>query len=348
MRFGKMRVVFGVVLLAHLLFLAMLAMVSGGGGEVEDHQAEQPLVPVASDPSVGIAEAPLSPKPDESGGERSSSEPAVAGSFALNRAPAAGVDLPASLSQEGLECAILVELPSGKVLWERNADQAVPIASMTKMMTALLAFEAEARREDLSFDTVIPVTKAAYSIGGSQVWLDPRESFTLRELMISIMVKSANDSAYLVAEYLSDGDMDQFVARMNNRAEQLGMSSTRFINAHGLPSGGQSNVASCSDLTLLAEALLHFPRATEWASIPQYTFRADAPKPTELTNHNRLVMSYPGVDGLKTGYTSRAGFCVTATCERDGRRIVAVVTGFGSAKRRNAFVTDLLDWAYDR
>lgn len=333
--------VFGAVLAAHVIVFALLALRSGPA--IEDME-EQPLVPVARERNALDEQ----PGPVAAPAEQAQGESREDSSFALDFTAADGARLPESLDTTELASGVIVELPSGRVLWQRNADQAVPIASMTKMMTALLAFEDEARSDEVDFDTVIPVTDAAYRIGGSQVWLDPRESFSLRELLISVMVKSANDSSFLVGEFLADGDMAAFVQRMNRRATELGMTSTRFINAHGLPDGGRDSVASCSDLVLLARALIPFDEALEWASLPRYTFRADAAKPTELSNHNRLVMTSRGVDGLKTGYTRNAGFCVTATCEREGRRMVAVVTGFKSAKSRDAFVAGLLDWAYQQ
>ncbi len=256
--------------------------------------------------------------------------------------------LPGNIRTDDLRSGLLYDFTNDRLLWERNSDEPVRIASMTKMMTALLAFEDEESRTDLSMDTVIQVTNAAFKIGGSQVWLDPRESFTLKELLISIMVKSANDSSYLVGEYLAEGSMDQFVDRMNLRAVELNMNSTHFFNAHGLPEGNTGNTASCQDLARLAIALMRFDKALEWASIPTYDFRADTGKPTVLANHNRLIFTTKGVDGLKTGYTKGAGYCVTATCLREGRRLIAVTTGFQSSKRRDTFTQELINWGYSQ
>lgn len=245
-----------------------------------------------------------------------------------------------------VKSGILVDADRGLVLWAQNSREPVPIASMTKLMTALLVFEDVEQRDDLDWNTMIPVSKNAYRMGGSQVWLDPRETFSLRELMISIMVKSANDSAYLVGEHVAHGDMDAFIERMNRRAEELRMEDTRFLNAHGLPEKEGSNAASAEDLVYLAAELVKYEKAVEWASIETYDFRAQSGKPTVLTNHNRLVVTEEGVDGLKTGYTKRAGYCLTATCERDGRRLIAVATGFSSGRHRDRYVSDLLDWGF--
>ncbi len=245
-------------------------------------------------------------------------------------------ELPESIKADDIKSGILYDLSNNRVLWAKNSAEVVRIASMTKMMTALLAFEDVDDNDTLSMDTVIGVTNAAYRIGGSQVWLDPRESFTLQELLISIMVKSANDSSYLVGEYLADGNMDSFIERMNTRAIELGMNSTQFLNAHGLPEGIDGNTSTCEDLVRLAAALIQFDQAIEWAVLPTYRFRANAKEPTILANHNRLIDTTEGVDGLKTGYTKAAGYCIAATCLRERQRIIAVTTGFKvrQAKRR--------------
>jgi len=256
-------------------------------------------------------------------------------------------DLNLPYAEDAAAC-LLVDLQTRRALVARDAREPVPIASLTKMMTALLAFEDIELREDLSLQTPIRVTEAAYRIGGSQVWLDPRETFSLGELLVSIMVKSANDSAYLVAERLGGGDVDAFVERMNRRAAALGMPEATFRNPHGLPLEKGGNFATSEGLALLAAALLEHPKAVEWARLPVFQFRADSGKPTRLDNHNRLVVTVPGVDGMKTGYTRRAGFCIAATCLREGRRLVAVAAGFPSAAKRDAFVEALLDWGYER
>jgi len=249
---------------------------------------------------------------------------------------------------------ILVDLGSRRVLWAKNPKEPVPIASMTKMMTVLLAYEdILAGRGGASLKTEVAVTPESSKIGGSQVYLDPRESFTLEELLEAVSVKSANDAAYLVAQRLGGGDAGAFVARMNVRAKGIGMKATKFSNPHGLPEKPpeNDNAASPEDLALLAERCLEHPKIMEWAS----TWSVDFRKPGErghmtLTNHNHLVPGSPGecpgVDGLKTGFTTRAGFCMTVTCKRNGKRLAAVATGFKSYHERDAFVKRLLDWGY--
>lgn len=251
--------------------------------------------------------------------------------------------------------AIIADADTREVLWVKDAKQSVAIASMTKMMTLLLAEEARALEPALTLDTPIKVTPAASKVGGSQVWLDTRETFTLGQLLKTIAIKSANDSAYLVGESLGGGDINRFVERMNLRAKELGMTNTTFYNPHGLEeSKTKGNTSSAYDMILLGERLLVYPEIMKWSGTRMdYLTRKDLRNPgkttkTELKNHNNLVFQrVTGVDGLKTGYTAKSGFCITISCLRGGRRIMACVTGFKSPKDRDAFCKALLDWAYE-
>jgi D-alanyl-D-alanine carboxypeptidase (penicillin-binding protein 5/6) len=221
---------------------------------------------------------------------------------------------------------------------------------MTKMMTALLVFEDIDARPDLDYETLVRVTPTTMKIGGSQVYLDVREEFPISELLKTVMISSANDSAYLLAEFLGGGDVNAFVRRMNERAAQLRLAGARFHNPHGLPgaTADVDNVATSESMVVLAEHLLDYPDAVTWASTWIDFFRKDTAKPFQLSNHNRLVNQCPGVNGMKTGFIQRSGFCTTVTCERGGRRIACCVTGFPSRKERDEFVRHLLDWAYGR
>ncbi len=251
---------------------------------------------------------------------------------------------------------ILVDLDTRQVLWAKNPKEAFPIASMTKMMTMLIAYEdVLSARNGLTMDTQIKVTPAATKIGGSQVYLDPKESFTLRDLLKMVSIKSANDAAYLVAEHLGGGDVYSFVKRMNARAKELGMTSTSFHNPHGLPEkpSTMNNVSSPEDLSILAEHILESPQLMEWAATWTTDFREKGQKGyMQITNHNHLVPgspeSCPGVDGMKTGFINMSGFCITVTCKRGGKRLVAVVTGVPTRKGRDLFMKKLLDWGYAR
>ena len=260
---------------------------------------------------------------------------------------------------------ILVDMNSRKVLWSKNSKKAVPIASMTKMMTILLALEdIENPHNKITLNTPIKVTREASAIGGSQVFLDPRETLTLGNLLKAVAIKSANDAAYLVGQYLGHGDIHAFVKRMNARAKELGMKNTHYNNPNGLPekSSRDDNKSTPEDLVILAEHLLQHPIAIKLSSTyltyltGRYNYKTKKfDNKTQLVNTNRLVESNSknggcfGVDGLKTGYIARAGFCSTVTCKRGGRRLISVVTGFKSSKKgRDPFVRSLLDWGYSR
>jgi D-alanyl-D-alanine carboxypeptidase len=245
---------------------------------------------------------------------------------------------------------ILVDIDSRKVLWAKNQREATPIASMTKMMTLLLAFEEMEKRPDITLDTPVKISPLASKIGGSQVFLDPKETFPLGELLKTIAIKSANDSAYQVADFISGGDVSSFVNRMNKRAKQLRMPSTEFVNPNGLPTdSGENSKSSPEGMALLAERLLEYPALLKWTSSPTDSFRDKSSKSyQQLTNTNKLVRDCPGVNGMKTGFIRASGFCITVTCTRGGKRLVAVVTGFPSGANRNLFVRKLLDWGYRR
>jgi D-alanyl-D-alanine carboxypeptidase len=326
---------FGIVLIAHLLVLGYLGLRTDSPPDANENSDDRAIpselgMAASEEDDILIPVSAAKPEPTQR----------------LVFDDSSPNELPASLQNSDLRTGLLVEVPSGRILWQKDSDQPVEIASMTKMMTALLAFEDVDAREEIAFSTPIKVTNAAYRIGGSQVWLDPRETFTLEELLVSVMVKSANDSAYLVGEYLAGGDMGQFIDRMNERAQELEMTNTRFRNAHGLPEKTEDNLASCLDLARLSAELLRHEKAIEWASLETYAFRANAKEPTILSNHNRLLSTTIGVDGMKTGYTKRAGYCIAATCERNDRRLIAITTGFSSGSKRDAFTRDLLDWGY--
>jgi len=172
---------------------------------------------------------------------------------------------------------ILIDLDTHKVLWAKNPRKGVPIASMTKMMTLLLALEALDKRSDLELDTPIKVTIGAAGMGGSQVYLDSKETHPFGELLKTMAIKSANDSAYLVAEYLGDNSMAHFIAAMNRRAYKLRMPSTNFINVHGLPGDNKMHsVSSPEGLAILAEQLLQYPLLIKWTSTKHAYFRSEA------------------------------------------------------------------------
>lgn len=261
------------------------------------------------------------------------------------------VDLkvPAKLATLTRDCesGILIDVTDQKVLWRKNENTPVEIASMTKMMTALLLMET-VKAGKASLETVVPVSVSASKIGGSQVYLDPKESFTLDQLLMCMMIPSANDAAQLVAEYLGGGSAELFIQVMNQRAQALGLRQMKFYNPHGLPPGKglAENQASALDLAYLGYRLLAYPEVVKWSSCFTAPFRAGTPKKWDLVNHNKLVRTCPGVNGMKTGFTQKSRFCVTVTCERGKHLLVAVVCGSPSSKARNVLAAALLNWGY--
>ena len=220
---------------------------------------------------------------------------------------------------------------------------------MTKMMTVLLLMESIAADSELTLDTLIPVTRSAASIGGRQVYLDPREKLTLDELLKCTIIRSANDTAYLIAEYLSKGNVQDFIKRMNRRADELGFPTATFSSPHGLPlNGATPDKASPLELAFLARILLSHPEVVRWSSTRLEYIRENTSKfkPFQLINTNTLVEKVPGVTGMKTGFTQDAGYCMTVTCTRSDRTLVLVVTGCRSNESRDDLATKLLEWGF--
>ena len=238
------------------------------------------------------------------------------------------------------EAAILMDEDSGTVLYEKNADQQRPIASITKVMTLLLTFEAlEAGK--ISLDDIVPVSEHAYHMGGSQIWLEPGEQLTLNEMLKAICISSANDAAVAVAEYVG-GSEPVFVERMNARAKELGMENTTFRNACGLDEDG--HLSSARDVAIMSrEMLLHHPEVEDYCTVWMDALRDGA---TQLVNTNKLLKSYNGITGLKTGTTGKAGVCISASATRDNLRLIAVVLGSTSGKERFEAATTLLDYGF--
>ena len=249
---------------------------------------------------------------------------------------------PATTADFDVPCAaaILVDEDSGTVLYEKNADARRPIASITKVMTLLLTFEAlEAGK--ISLDDFVPVSEHAYHMGGSQIWLEPGEEMTLNDMLKAICISSANDAAVAVAEYVG-GSEPAFAEMMNARAAELGMTNTHFVNACGLDE--PEHLSTARDVAVMSrEMLLHHTEVRDYCSIWMDTLRGGA---TQLVNTNKLLKSYSGITGLKTGTTGKAGVCISASAERDGLRLIAVVLGAASGKERFQAASTLLDYGF--
>lgn len=237
--------------------------------------------------------------------------------------------------------AVLMEATTGRVLFEQNADEALPPASVTKIMTLLLVMEAIDSGK-IGLDDMVSASEYAASMGGSQVYLKVGETMTVEDMLKSVVISSANDAAVALAEFVY-GDVDSFIRKMNERAVDLGMKNTRFENVTGLDDTAQNHLTSARDIAIMSRALIAHPTILKYSSIWMDTIRGGA---FGLTNTNRLVRFYRGATGLKTGSTSKAGFCVSVTAERDGLSLICVIMGAESRDVRNAQATRLLDWGF--
>ena len=255
-------------------------------------------------------------------------EPLAAGRFALP-----DFDVPC-------RAAVLIDLSSGTVLYEKEPDTPMPIASITKVMTLLLTFEAIDAGK-VSLQDTVPVSDHAYNMGGSQIWLEPGETFTLDEMIKAICVSSANDAAVAVAEFIG-GSEPAFAELMNQKAAELGMVNTTFKNACGLDGAG--HLSTARDVAIMSrEMLLKHPQITDYTTIWMDTLRGGQ---TQLLNTNKLLKRYQGITGLKTGTTSGAGVCISASASRDGLDLLAVVLGAASSNERFYAATALLDYGF--
>ena len=270
--------------------------------------------------------------------------PAAGGPQREAAAPAQGAFLAAAGQGAGLSlpcrAAILVDQATGTVLYEKNADQPMPIASITKVMTLLLTFEA-VHAGKFSLSSPVPVSAHAAGMGGSQIWLEPGEQFTLDEMLRAICVSSANDAAVAVAE-LVGGSEGAFVALMNAKAAELGMRGTTFKNACGLDTEG--HLSTARDVAVMSRAILtECPEVLHYSGIWTDTLRGGE---TMLVNTNKLLRRYDGITGLKTGTTGGAGVCISASASRDGLDLIAVVLGSNSSAERFEAATALLDYGF--
>lgn len=240
------------------------------------------------------------------------------------------------------KAAVLVDGASGDILYQENADLQCYPASVTKIMTLVLALEAVERGEASLEDQVV-TSELAASMGGSQVYLYTGETRSLDEMLIAVSVGSGNDASVAVAEHIG-GSLEQFVERMNQRAQELGMTGTHFVNPHGLHDA--EHYTTAGDLAILAYHAIQVPKFLEYTSIYEYDFRPD-PKPLKLWNTNRLLKWYEGTDGMKTGFTTEAGYNLVATVERDGLRLISVVLGVPVAKGHFTESMKLLNYGFN-
>lgn len=267
---------------------------------------------------------------------------ALAVSFAF--APFGGEYRMTAKAEELADCkaAYLCEYSSGTVAYAKNETERLPIASMCKIMTLLLSFEA-VDSGNLSYEEMIPVSENASGMGGSQVFLGNNLSYRADELMKSVAVCSANDSCVALAERIS-GSEGLFVERMNERARELGAENTLFANCTGLPKEPQYSCAK--DVSLMLRELLKHKKYFEFSKIWLEDFSHPDGRTTTITNTNKLIRFYDGCDGGKTGFTSQAGFCLAATAKRGDMRLISVVIGAENSDKRFQSVKNMLNYAF--
>jgi D-alanyl-D-alanine carboxypeptidase (penicillin-binding protein 5/6) len=260
--------------------------------------------------------------------------------FAEEKKPASpAVDLAPNAAS-----AVTLDVDTGTVIFEKNKDAKLPPASITKIMTMLLVMEALDQGK-IKMDDKVRTSEYAASMGGSQIFLEPGEEMTVQDMLKGIAMASGNDASVAIAEKLA-GSEQAFVQMMNERAQQLGLKNTHFANCNGLPA--DNHYSSAFDIAVMSRELLKHEEITQFTGMYQDYLRKDSPKPFWLVNTNKLVRFYSGADGLKTGYTSEAKFCLSATAKRDNFRVVTVVMGEPNTKTRNAEVSGLFDYAFSQ
>ncbi len=236
--------------------------------------------------------------------------------------------------------AILIETSSGRVIYEYEADARLAPASVTKVMTMLLIMEA-IDRGDITYDTVVTASERAKSMGGSTIFLDTGEQMTIDDLLKGIAVASGNDACVAVAEHLS-GSVEAFVDVMNNRAQELGMTNTHFVTCNGLDD--DNHYSSARDIAIMSRELLKHRDILKYTTIWMDSLRGGK---FQLANTNKLIRYYAGANGLKTGSTSKAGCCISATAQRDSMQLCAVVLGSPNSKARFSSASNLLNYGFD-
>lgn len=240
------------------------------------------------------------------------------------------------------DSAILLEVETGQILFQKNADRELPPASITKIMPLLIAME---KLEDgsISLADKVTISRYAQSMGGSQIYLTANTQVELEKLLKAITIASGNDASVAMAEYVA-GTYSNFVSMMNDKAKDLGMNSTNFANSTGLPD--PNHYSTAKDISIMAAELTKHPQVLEWASIWTETIQLPNRK-AMLVNTNSLINKYPSMDGLKTGHTEEAGFCLAATAKKGDTRLISVVLQGETLSKREEATTRLLDYGFN-
>ena len=239
---------------------------------------------------------------------------------------------------------ILIEANSGKIIYEKNINDELSVASMTKMVAQIIILE-EIEKGKIKWDDVVTVTKNASDMGGSQIYLETGEKMTVEDLMKGVSVASGNDATVALAEYIS-GSEENFVKRMNKKIKELGLKHTNFMNSTGLDE--KNHYSSAYDMAMIAkELVVNHPEILRFSSIYEDYLRKDTDNKFWLVNTNKLISQYNGTDGLKTGHTDNAGYCLAATVKRDDLRLIGIVLGEENSKVRNSETINLLDYGFN-
>jgi D-alanyl-D-alanine carboxypeptidase (penicillin-binding protein 5/6) len=239
--------------------------------------------------------------------------------------------------------AILVDNLSGKVLYEKNADEKLAPASMTKLASMLMVMEA-IDDGNLKFEDKVTISEEAANMGGSQVFLQAGEVYTVYDLLKSVAIASGNDAVVALAEKIG-GSQSGFVDMLNKRLKEIGATNTNFVNAHGLDAEGHYSTAR--DMSIIARELLKHPKILEFTSIYEEYLEKNDGSRIWLVNTNKLVRFYDGVDGLKTGFTKTAGYCLTATASKNNFRLISVVMGEDTSENRSSDIVKMLNYGFN-
>lgn len=238
---------------------------------------------------------------------------------------------------------LLLEVSSGKILYEKNKDEQLSVASLTKMVSLIIIME-KLNTGDITLDEVITVSKNASGMGGSQIYLETGEKMTVRDLIKGITMASANDATVALAERIA-GTEEKFVEMMNDKVKKLGLKNTHFVNSTGLDE--KNHYSSSYDLAMIALELLKYDQILEFTSVYEDYLRENTDNKFWLVNTNKLVRLYEGADGLKTGFTDNAGYCMAVTAKRKDMRLIAIVLGEEKGSVRNEEIVDLLDYGFN-
>ena len=238
---------------------------------------------------------------------------------------------------------LLMEQSTGEIIFEKNKDKKVAVASMTKMVAQIIILE-QIESGKIKWSDIVEVSKNAADMGGSQIFLTAGEKMSVKDLMKGISVASGNDATVAMAEYIA-GSESKFVEMMNNKVKELGLKNTKFKNPTGLDEDGHYSTAY--DMAIIAKNLLDHEQILKFSSIYEDYLRADTENKFWLVNTNKLVRYYEGADGLKTGHTDNAKYCIAATAKKDNMRLIAIVLGEDESKVRNSETMALLDYGFN-